>query len=100
MLVLHLRQYAYCQRMIDKTKYQLQLGAILLFKYHGIRMHLVVMLSAQRQHKKVMRFCTHPTLTVTYQVVGIISRLSTTCARLRLNPARVHFINPAATFWA
>ncbi len=82
MLVLHLRQYAYCQRTIDKTKYQLQLGAILLFKCHGIRMQLVVMLSAQRQHKEVMRFCTHSTLTVAYQVVGIISRLSTTCTRL------------------
>ena len=33
--------------MIDKTKYQLQLGAIHLFKCHGIRMQLVVMLSAQ-----------------------------------------------------
>ncbi len=60
MLILHLRQYAYCQRTIDKTKYQLQLGAILLFKCHGIRMQLVVMLSAQRQHKEVMRFCTIP----------------------------------------
>ncbi|EKH03621.1 hypothetical protein ECFRIK920_3093 [Escherichia coli FRIK920] len=47
-----------------------------------------------------MRFCTHSTLTVAYQVVGIISGLSTTCARLRLNPARVLFINPAATFGA
>ena len=43
MLVLHLRQYANCQRAIDKTKYQLQLGAILLFKCHCIRMQLVVM---------------------------------------------------------
>ena len=100
MLVLHLRQYANCQRTIDKTKYQLQLGAILLFKCHGIRMQLVVMLSAQRQHKEVMRFCPHSPLTVAYQVVGIISRLSTTCTRLCLNPARVLFINPAATFWA
>ncbi|MFU0293699.1 hypothetical protein ACM0E1_22815, partial [Salmonella enterica] len=44
-----------------------------------------------------MRFCTHSTLTVAYQVVGIISRLSTTCTRLCLNPARVLFINPAAS---
>ncbi len=43
----------------------------------------------QRQHKEIMRFCTHSPLTVAYQMVGIISRLSTTCTRLRLNPARV-----------
>ena len=49
MLVLHLRQYAYCQRTIDKTKYQLQLGAILLFKCHGIRMQLVVIDVYKRQ---------------------------------------------------
>lgn len=60
MLVLHLRQYANCQRTIDKTKYQLQLRAILFFKCHGIRMQLVVMLSAQRQHKEVMRFVPIP----------------------------------------
>ena len=60
MRVLHLRQHANCQRAINKTKYQLQLGAILLFKYHGARMQLVVMLSAQRQYKEVMRFCPIP----------------------------------------
>nr|AAM88309.1 unknown [Escherichia coli] len=93
-------QHTNRQRAIDKTKYQLQLGTILLFKCHGIRMQFVMVFSAQRQHKKVMRFCTHSTLTMTNQVMRIVGWLTTTCTRLRLNPARVLFINPATTFGA
>ncbi|EEZ6958233.1 replication protein P, partial [Escherichia coli] len=38
--------------------------------------------------------------TLSRKTGAVHSRLSTTCTRLRLNPARVLFINPAATFWA
>lgn len=49
-------------------------------------MQLVVMLSAQRNHKQVVCLCTHSTLPVANQVVGVVSLLVTADARLGLNP--------------
>src|SRR5699024_604156 len=98
MLDLHLRQYANCQRAIDKTKYQLQLGAILIFKCHCIRMQLVVMLSAQRQHKEIMCFCSHSALPVTNQMMRIVGWHTAASTRLCLNPTCVFLLNPAASF--
>ncbi len=60
-------------------------------------MQLVVMLSAQRNHKQVVCLCTHSTLPVANQVVGVVSLLVTADARLGLNPSRVFLIHPAAT---
>ncbi len=47
------------------------------------------MLSAQRNHKQVVCLCTHSTLPVANQVVGVVSLLVTADARLGLNPSRV-----------
>src|SRR5699024_89742 len=43
-------------------------------------------------------FCSHPSLTMTNQVMGIVGWLATTRTRLCLHPARVFLIYPTATF--
>lgn len=62
-------------------------------------MQLIVMRSAQRYHKQVMRFGTHSTLPVAYQVVGVVCRVIAATALLRLHPAGVLLIFPASALW-
>ncbi len=57
-----------------KTKYPAPAETILLFKCHGIRMQLVVMLCTKATQRDYARIAIH--LTVAYRVVGIIGRLS------------------------
>lgn len=62
-------------------------------------MQLIVMRSAQRYHKQVMRFGTHSTLPVAYQVVGVVCRVIAATALLRLHPAGVLLVLPASALW-
>lgn len=69
----NLRQRADSQCAIDKTKKQHQLAAVLFFKCHGVNVQRVVMRSAKRDHKQVVRLRAHSTPPVSCQVVGSLA---------------------------